>query len=328
MTKFFYFLGHEQFQPEILVDHAKLAEKVGFDGLFVSEHFNPWVADNSASGFALSTLGAIAASTHRIELMTGVITPLFRYHPAVVAQAAATLDRLSKGRFTLGVGTGESINETALGYEFPDYKTRSKRMQEALQIMEKLLKGETLTFKGEFYSTVNAHLYSPPTHNMPIFMASGGPKSSTLAAEFADGIIVSIKNPEDSLNQIITPAKQKAEELKKEKFSVVSSRWTIYAQNEGESFKAVRAWKGLRAPSREGATDPRELQKEADQLSHEEVLSKYSIVKTPEDYINVYAPLIETINSDIVVIQTTSIDQPHVIKILGKHVLPELRKLK
>src|SRR5579883_2773271 len=106
MAKIFYFLGHEQFQPEVLVEHAKLAEEVGFDGVFVSEHFNPWVADVGSSGFAFSTLGAIAATTNYMQLMTGVVSPLYRYHPAVVAQAAATVDRLSNGRFMLGVGTG------------------------------------------------------------------------------------------------------------------------------------------------------------------------------------------------------------------------------
>src|SRR5579863_3464185 len=102
MAKIFYYLGHEQFQPEELVKHAQLAEEVGFDGLFVSEHFNPWVADVGTAGFAFSTLGAIAQATQKILLMTGVTTPLFRYHPAIVAQAAATIDRLSNGRFILG----------------------------------------------------------------------------------------------------------------------------------------------------------------------------------------------------------------------------------
>src|SRR6266403_4295275 len=106
MAKIYWFLGHEQFQPEVLVRHAQIAEEAGFDGVMVSEHFHPWVEDNSASGFAFATLGAIAQATKRVELMTAVTTPLFRYHPAVVAQAAATIDRLSGGRLALGIGTG------------------------------------------------------------------------------------------------------------------------------------------------------------------------------------------------------------------------------
>ncbi len=144
MTKFAYFCGHEQWQPEVLVEHARLAEDAGFDMVVVSEHFHPWVDDFSASGFAFSTIGAMAAATQHIEFATGVTTPLFRYHPGVVAQAAATLDRLSGGRFTLGVGTGENINEGPLGYDFPDYAERNARMTESLEIMRRLLDGEKL----------------------------------------------------------------------------------------------------------------------------------------------------------------------------------------
>ena len=121
MTVFAYFCGHEQWQPEQLVRHAVLAEEAGFDMVVVSEHFHPWVDDQSAAGFAFSTIGAMANATSKLDFATGVTTPLWRFHPGVVAQAAATLDRLSGGRFNLGVGTGENVNEGPLGYEFPRY---------------------------------------------------------------------------------------------------------------------------------------------------------------------------------------------------------------
>ena len=119
MTRFAYFCGHEQFHPETLVRHAVLAEEAGFDMLMVSEHFHPWVDDVSASGFAFSTLGAIAEATDSVEIATAVTTPLFRYHPGVVAQAAATIDRLSGGRFTLGVGTGRTSTRARSATHFP-----------------------------------------------------------------------------------------------------------------------------------------------------------------------------------------------------------------
>jgi alkanesulfonate monooxygenase SsuD/methylene tetrahydromethanopterin reductase-like flavin-dependent oxidoreductase (luciferase family) len=177
VTAFYYFCGHEQWQPETLVDHAVAAETAGFDGLLVSDHFHPWVDDAGASGYAFSTLGAIAHATHRVRLATGVTTPLFRHHPAVVAQAAATLDRLSGGRFDLGVGTGENINEGPLGLPFPPYRERARRLGEALEIMRRLLDGEKLTFSGRYYQTDRAHLYSPPLGRVPIWMAAGGPRS-------------------------------------------------------------------------------------------------------------------------------------------------------
>ena len=327
MAKIYYYLGHEQFQPEELVKHAVCAEEAGFDGLFVSDHFNPWVADKGAAGFAFSTLGAIAQATKNIALLPGVTTPLFRYHPALIAQAAATIDRLSNGRFTLGVGTGESINEAPLGYTFPDYKERSARMKEALEIMHKLLQGEKVSYHGDYYITENAKLYSPPLHDMQIFMAAGGPKSGLLAAEAADGIIISVKDPEESKNKILTPTKEKAEQSGKRSFPVVASRWTIYAKSNDEAWQALQAWRGLRAPSRDSATDPEKLQEEADELPKEEILSKYTIVNSAREYIEQYAPLVKEVKADIIAIQTTGPDQEAIIRMLGKEVLPSLKSL-
>ena len=322
----YYFLGHEDFHPEELLEFAKAAEKAGFDGLFVSEHFNPWVADLGASGFAFSTLGAIAAQTEKIKLMTGVVTPLFRYHPAVVSQAAATIDRLSNGRFSLGVGTGEAINEVPLGFEFPTYKERSDRMRESLKIMRSLLSGEKLTFNGEFYKTSDVKLYSPPLHNIPIYMAAGGPKSAELAAEFADGIIVSVKDPREQIEKVINPAKEKRKQLKKSPLKVVANRWSIYGKNKDEAWKALGPWRGLRAPGRNKEHDPQKLQEQADSLGREEILSKYSLVSTPQDYIKTYFPLKE-MGAEIIAIQTaTSGDGKSLIEMLGREVVPELKK--
>lgn len=324
MAQIYYYLGHEQFQPEVLVRHAQLAEESGFDGIFISEHFNPWVSDKGSAGFALSTLGAIAQTTKKIKLMTGVITPLFRYHPAVVAQAAATIDRLSGGRFFLGVGTGEPINEVPLGYEYPKYKERSERMREALEIMKKLLNGEKLTYEGNYFRTKNAKLYSPPLHPVQILLAAGGPKSAELAGEFADGLIVSVKDPQDAIENVINPAKIKANN---DKFLVAASRWTVYAKNEDEAYNAMLAWRGLRAPSKATATDPEQLQSEADTMSKNEILSRYTMVDSATKYVEAYKPLIAECKADIVAIQTTGANQEEIIKLLGKDVLPELRSV-
>lgn len=323
MAKIFYFLGHEQFQPEVLVQHALLAEKSGFDGVFVSEHFNPWVADAGASGFAFSTLGAIAVLTKKIELMTGVVTPLFRYHPAVVAQAAATIDRLSNGRFTLGVGTGESLNETPLGYVYPSYKERAGRMKEALEIMKRLLSGEKIDFQGEYYTAHNTKLYSPPLHNISVLLAAGGPKSAGLATEYADGIITSVKSVEETKQKVTTPAQGKTPN----KIQMVATRWTIFAYSEDEAYSALDAWRGLRAPDRDIAADPLVLQQEADAMPREAILSRYTRILSPQEYIDAYSPLITDLKADSVVIQTTGLDQKKIIELLGKEVVPELKKM-
>lgn len=324
MTQFFYFCGHEQFQPETLVAHGQLAEQVGFDGLLVSEHFHPWVDDASASGFAWTTLGALAQATERVRLMTGVTTPLWRYHPAIVAQAAATIDRIAGGRFHLGVGTGENINEGPLGYNFPAYKERAGRMREALEIMRRLLDGEKLTYPGKYYQTDRAKLYSPPAQRVPILMAAGGPKSAQLAAELADGVVVSVKDPQETRNRVLTPAREGGAG---DDFAVCSTRWSVFAENAEQAWDALMPWRGLRAPGRLEAVDPAELREKADNLPREEVLGRYSVVSSVDDLVETYRPLVTDLKADIVSIQITSLDQEATIRLLGEEVLPRLREL-
>jgi coenzyme F420-dependent glucose-6-phosphate dehydrogenase len=327
VTRFYYFCGHEQWQPETLVRHARTAEDAGFDGLLVSEHFHPWVDDAGASGFAFGTIGAIAQATSQVRIVTGVTTPLFRFHPGVVAQAAATLDRLSNGRFDLGVGTGENINEGPLGYRFPKYSERAARMREALHIMRRLLDGEKLTFEGEFYRTDRARLYSPPVGEVPIWMAAGGPKSAALAAEMAQGIITSVKEPSETIEKVITPSRTAADAAGTPPPRILATRWSVHASSQDEAWEALLPWRGLRAPGRLEAVDPMELRERADALPRDEVLGRYSVVAEPEDIIDAYRPLVTEIQADIVVIQITSTDQEATIRMLGDAVLPRLRSI-
>ena len=249
MTAFYYFCGHEQWQPETLVDHAVAAEAAGFDGLLVSEHFHPWVDDAGASGYAFATIGAIARATRRVRLATGVTTPLFRHHPAVVAQAAATLDRLSGGRFDLGVGTGENINEAPLGLPFPRYGERARRLGEALEIMRRLLDGEKLTFDGRYYRTDRARLYSPPLARVPIWMAAGGPQSAALAAEHGRRGRHQRQGPGRGPGEgrAAGPAGRGRGRAPR------PAPWwppggSIAAVDEEEAWQALLPWRGLRAP--------------------------------------------------------------------------------
>lgn len=327
MTQFAYFCGHEQWQPEELVEHAVLAEQAGFDMVVVSEHFHPWVDDHSAAGFAFSTIAAMAQATERVTFVTGVTTPLFRFHPAVVAQAAATLDRLSGGRFRLGVGTGENINEGPLGYDFPAYKERNARMTEALEIMRRLLDGEKLTYEGEYYVTDRAKLYSPPVHDhLPIYMAAGGPKSATLAGEKADGVITSVKDPADTMEKVVKPLREAAAGAGHPDPTVLATRWSIWAQDDDEAWQALTSWRGLRAPGRLEAVDPQTLRERADEMPRSEVLERYSRVGSAEDVVATYRPLIDDLGADIVTMQMTSLDQQALIATLGTQVLPALRE--
>jgi coenzyme F420-dependent glucose-6-phosphate dehydrogenase len=244
-----------------------------------------------------------------------------------VAQAAATVDRMSGGRFNLGVGTGENINEGPLGYEFAAYKERSERMSEALDIMRRLLDGEKLTYEGKYYKTDRAKLYSPPTGPVPIWMAAGGPQSARLAGRKAQGVIVSVKDPQEIFDKVIDPARKAAAEKERPRPMVMASRWTILSNNDEEAWKALYSWRGLRAPGRLEAVDPQELREAADALPREEILSRYSQCRSAKDIIEVYRPLIEDIEADVVTLQMAAVDQEGLIKLLGAEVLPELRKL-
>ena len=327
MTKFAYFCGHEQWQPEVLVEHARIAEDAGFDMVVVSEHFHPWVDDFSAAGFAFSTIGAMANATEHIEFATGVTTPLFRYHPGVVAQAAATLDRLSQGRFTLGVGTGEKINEGPLGYAFPAYAERNARMTESLEIMRRLLDGEKLTFEGEYYRTDRAKLYSPPLGAVPILMAAGGPKSATLAGQRAQGVIASVKDPSETIEQVVAPLREAATAAGRPDPILLATRWSILAENDEEAWQALYSWRGLRAPGRLEAVDPVDLREMADAMPRDEILGRYTIVRSPDDIVAAYRPLVDDLGADIVTFQMASLDQLDLIRMLGSEVLPRLRSL-
>jgi coenzyme F420-dependent glucose-6-phosphate dehydrogenase len=267
----------------------------------------------------------MAQATSGLEFATGVTTPLFRYHPAVVAQAAATLDRLSGGRFTLGVGTGENINEGPLGYEFPAYAERNARMRESLEIMRRLLDGEKLTFSGDYYETDRAKLYSPPLGPVPILLAAGGPKSATLAGEMAQGVVTSVKDPAETMERVVVPLRAAAEAAGRPRPSVLATRWSLHASNDDEAWEALYSWRGLRAPGRLEAVDPADLRERADKLPREEVLERYSLVATAEQIIDVYRPLVDDLGADVVTFQMASLDQPRLIRLLGEEVLPALR---
>ena len=205
MPKFAWLASHESVQPEVLIGQAVLAEQVGFDMVTASDHFHPWVDDDSAAGFVWAWLGAAAARTERVTFATSVTCPLFHYHPALIAQAAATVDRLSDGRFVLGVGTGENINEGPMGYEFPGYGERIRRMREALEIIHRLLAGEKLDFEGTFYQCRKAKLYSPPPTTSRCGWRPAASNRPRSPGKNTEGLIVSVKEPGEALEKIIKP---------------------------------------------------------------------------------------------------------------------------
>jgi len=322
--KFAWLCSHEAYQPEELVGQALAAEEAGFDMVLGSDHFHPWVDDPSAAGFVWSWLGAVAARTGRVQLGTAVTCPLFHYHPALVAQMAATVDRLSGGRLLLGVGTGEAINERPLGFPFPGYAERQSRMQEALQIIHRLLAGEKVSFDGEYYTTETARLYSPPVGPLPVLMAAGGPKSADFAGRYADGLITSVKQPEDTVAKVIEPYRRAAAERGGSQL-VLATRWTVLAASDEAAWSCLLPMRGLRAPGRLETADPAELRSRADAMDRSEVLGSYTCVPDAAGLIDAYRPLVTDVGADIVSIQVMSEEPMATIEMIGKEVLPQLR---
>jgi coenzyme F420-dependent glucose-6-phosphate dehydrogenase len=184
-----YALSSEEHAPLDLVRHAAQAEEAGFTFALISDHYHPWVDRQGHSAFVWSVIGGIAASTESIRLGTGVTCPLIRIHPAIVAQAAATAAAMMPGRFFLGLGTGENLNEHVLGDRWPSTAERRDMLEEAIDLMRRLWKGELCSFEGKHYRVVNARIYTLPDEPIQVVVAAGGPESAELAGRVSDGLV-------------------------------------------------------------------------------------------------------------------------------------------
>jgi len=204
MTQYGYTMMTEQAGPKQLVGDLVKAEEAGFDFSVISDHYFPWLDTQGHSPYAWSVLGAAAQATERIPLMTYVTCPIRRYHPAVVAQKAATVQLLSDGRFTLGVGAGENLNEHVVGGGWPSVDVRHRMLREAVEIIRALFDGGYVTYQGEFYDVESAKLWDLPDKTPPIGIAVSGKQSCDLAGELAD-VMIAVE-PDAELGQLFDAA--------------------------------------------------------------------------------------------------------------------------
>jgi G6PDH family F420-dependent oxidoreductase len=182
-----YFLSSEETAPVELVRQARLAEQAGFEGLWISDHFHPWNDEQGHSAFVWSVIGAIAQSTSRMKVTTAVTCPTIRIHPAIVAHAAATSAVLLEGRFALGLGSGEALNEHILGTHWPEVDERLEMLEEAVEVIRTLWQGGQQSHRGTHYRVENARIYDLPERTPPILISGFGPKATELAARIGDG---------------------------------------------------------------------------------------------------------------------------------------------
>ena len=186
MTTFGYFLSCEEYTPRQLVEQAVAAERAGFEALWISDHFHPWNDEQGQSSFVWSVIGALSEACS-LPVTTAVTCPTIRIHPAVVAQAAATAAVQLGGRFRLGVGTGEALNEHVLGDAWPSFDVRMEMLEEAVALMRRLWEGDFVTTRGTHYAVENARIYTLPEEPVPVYVSAFGPKALEVAARIGDG---------------------------------------------------------------------------------------------------------------------------------------------
>lgn len=196
MVQIGYAISSEEFKPNVLVKNAKQAEDAGFPFALISDHFHPWVDAQGESPFVWSVLGGIAGATQTLRIGTGVTCPLIRTHPAIIAQAAATIGAMMPGRFFLGVGTGENLNEHITGEKWPPYDIRAEMLEEAVEIIRRLWQGGSQSYYGQYYTVENAQIYTLPDELPPIYVAAAGKNSAELAGNIGDGLITTAPEKE------------------------------------------------------------------------------------------------------------------------------------
>lgn len=184
-----YALSSEEHAPNDLVRNAAAAEEAGFTFALVSDHFHPWIDAQPHSPFVWSVLGAIAHATSRLEVGTGVTCPTMRIHPAIIAQAAATTAAMFEGRFFLGLGTGENLNEHILGQAWPEWDVRAEMLEESIEVIRALWTGEVTSHRGRYFTVQNARLFTLPDETPRIHVAASGPRMADLAGRVGDGFI-------------------------------------------------------------------------------------------------------------------------------------------
>ena len=329
--KFGYKASNEQFAPRELLDYGVLAEQHGFDSVFVSDHLQPWRHDGGHAPFAMTWLGALGALTERVTIGTSVLTPTFRYHPAIVAQAFATLGCLYPGRVVLGMGSGESMNEVPLGIEWPDGKERFARFREAVTLIRQLWTGERVSFEGDYYRTDNATIYDRPDEPVPLWLASSGPAATRFAGRQGDGwITTSGKDPAlytDTLMPAIAEGAEKAGRSIGDIDMMIEVK-VSFDHDRDAAMQATHFWGalGLTAEQKQGVEDPVEMQRLADALSVEQTAKRFIVSTDPDEHVASIKSYLD-LGFTHLVFHAPGPDQATFLKLYGEEILPRLRAL-
>jgi len=326
-VRFFHFCSHEQFPPQDLLEQAIAAERAGFDGITCSDHLQPWW-EGGESGHAWVWLGAAGQATDQVALGTGVTPPGPRYHPVLIAQAWATLELLFPGRPYLGIGSGESLNESPLGADWPPVGEQIERLEEGLQIIRRLLAGETIDHDGKHFSTKQARLHSRPERIPPIYVSAFGPQAAEVAGRLGDGVWT-LGDPE-SAPEIVEAYRAAAADAGREPGEVVLQGSFSWAESGEAALESARVWKGAQPMEffRDDWHDPGAMYEEGErQVSDDELREAVIVASDPEDHVERIRQLVE-MGATIVPLQNSSPDPIAAIGVYGEDVLPALREVR
>jgi coenzyme F420-dependent glucose-6-phosphate dehydrogenase len=329
VLKIGYKASAEQFGPRELLEFSVLAEEVGFDSVFVSDHFQPWKHTDGHAPNSLAWLGALGASTKRVVIGTSVATPTFRYQPAIVAQAFGTMGCMFPGRVVLGVGTGESLNEVpSAGITWPGAKERRDRLREAIRLINTLWTQDRVTFDGQFYKTIDATIYDKPKDKVPIWVAASGPLAAQMAGQIAEGFIVTSGKAPTLYTELTGKvseglARAGREHASLEKMIEVKVSFDTDAQHAKE---LTRHWAALALSPEEkmGVEDPIEMEKRADALPLDRAASRWILSSDPDEQVERIRPYVE-LGFTHLVFHAPGPDQARFLKLYAEQVVPRLR---
>jgi coenzyme F420-dependent glucose-6-phosphate dehydrogenase len=318
----------EQFGPRELLDFSIEAERTGLDIVAVSDHFQPWRHADGHAPNALVWLGALAQATERVVMGTSVLTPTLRYNPSIIAQAFGTLGALAPGRVFLGVGTGESLNETpATGGEFPGAKERRRRLAEGVKLIEQLWREERVDFEGEYYETQRATIYDKPDEPVPIFIAASGPLAAKLAGRRGDGFISTSGKDPDLYRELMANLAEGAEKAERDPNEIrkLIEIKVSYDRDYDDAFESCKIWSalGLSHEQKAGIDDPIEMEKVADENA-DKAHNRFIVSSDPDKVIEAVMPYVELGFEDLV-LHAPGNDQKRFLDQFAADVLPALR---
>jgi coenzyme F420-dependent glucose-6-phosphate dehydrogenase len=333
MVSIGYWAAHEQYSMHDLLKFVVEAEQCGFTTTMTSDHFHPWWHDNAYGNFTWVWIAAAAERIKKMQFVTGVTAPVYRYHPAIVAQAFASLDVLYPGRIGLGLGSGEAMNEAPLGFDWPRARARLTRTKEAIQIIRELWENKDrkkgfLNFNGEYFLVRNAKLYTPPTKRVPIYMAATGQQATKVAAKYADGLISHLP-PDDAGKTVLrifdSTAKKEGRDV--DSLEKIAEYKVSFSEDYDKAFKSSTFLRAtlINNVFDSDISDPRKLQRKAEkEVPDEKLKQSIKIITSIEDCIESIKDYSRADFSRVYV-HSTSPDEVKFIQMFCKNVMPHLK---